>query len=149
MPEGDYRVPLGSARIARAGSDATIVTFGRQVHDSLDAADELAGEGIDVEVIDLRSLVPLDLDAVLGSVARTRRAVVVHEAVRSGGFGAELSSTITEHLWDDLEAPVGRVGACRSPVPYAPELEQAMQVQQADIAAAVRAVVGARSEVAS
>jgi pyruvate dehydrogenase E1 component beta subunit len=142
VPEGDHRVPLGSARIARPGSDATIVTYGRQVHESLDVADQLAGEGIDVEVIDLRTLVPLDLDAVLSSVARTRRAVVVHEAVRRGGFGAELSATITEHLWGELAGPVRRVGASSSPVPYAPELEQAMQVQQADIAAAVRDAVG-------
>jgi pyruvate dehydrogenase E1 component beta subunit len=140
VPTGDYRIPLGKARIARPGTDATIVTYGRQVIQSLAAAASLAGEGIDVEVVDLRTLVPLDLEAILASVSKTKRAVVVHEAVRRSGFGAEIAATISEELYDELVAPVLRVAGANTPVPYATELEQAYLPQQSDIEAAVRAV---------
>lgn len=138
VPEGDYRVPLGRARIARQGADVTIVTYGRQVISATAAAEELAVDGIDCEVIDLRSLVPLDLDTVLASVSKTRRAVIVHEAVRRNGFGAELAATIAEELFGELLAPVRRVTSADAPVPYARELEQAFLPQQGDIESAVR-----------
>lgn len=125
VPRGDYRVPLGKARIARPGSDVTLLTYGRQVVDSLTAAANLAAEGIDVEVIDLRTLYPLDIDTVLASVARTGRAVVVHEAVRRGGFGAELAATVHEELFGELSSPVRRIAAPDTPVPYAKSLEDA------------------------
>jgi len=117
-------VPLGVADVKRAGSDVTVVTYGRQVHDAIAVADDLASRGVEVEVLDLRSLVPLDELAVLESVGRTRRAVVLHEAVVTGGFGAELAAGISEALFDRLVAPVLRVGAVPAPLPYARDLER-------------------------
>jgi pyruvate dehydrogenase E1 component beta subunit len=117
-------VALGVADIKRPGSDVTVVTYGRQVHDALAVADLLAPRGVEVEVLDLRSLVPLDEDAVLESVRRTRRAVVLHEAVVTGGFGAELAAGISEALFGRLLAPVLRVGALGAPLPYAKGLER-------------------------
>jgi pyruvate/2-oxoglutarate/acetoin dehydrogenase E1 component len=123
VPAGDHRVRIGTADVKRAGSSVTVLTYGAQVANALRAADAVAGEGIDAEVIDLRSLVPLDLAAILGSVARTKRAVVVHDASTFCGPGAELAAIITEELWGDLAAPVARVGAADVPVAFAPELE--------------------------
>jgi acetoin:2,6-dichlorophenolindophenol oxidoreductase subunit beta len=127
VPLGDYRVPLGEARVRREGGDVTVITYGRQVDDATKVADALGEEGISVELVDLRSLVPLDLQTVLASVGKTRRAVVFHEAVTRSGFGAELSAQITEELFDELAAPVQRVGAPNTPVPYAANLEAAYQ----------------------
>lgn len=138
VPEGDYRIPLGQAAIARQGSDLTILTYGRQVVESLAAAETLAAEGINVEVVDLRTLQPLDLPAVLASVAKTKRAVVVHEAVRRNGFGAELAATVSEELWGELAGPVLRVTAPNTPVPYASSLEQAYLPGQDKVIAAVK-----------
>jgi pyruvate/2-oxoglutarate/acetoin dehydrogenase E1 component/TPP-dependent pyruvate/acetoin dehydrogenase alpha subunit len=118
VPEGHYTVPLGEAVTRRVGSDVTILSWGRMMGDALKAAEVLQeSDGISAEVLDLRSLVPLDEDAILSSVAKTRRAVVVHEAVRTGGPGAEISSRIHEHLHGELLAPVRRVTAPDSPVP--------------------------------
>ncbi len=117
-------VPLGVADVKRPGADVTVVTYGRQVHDALAVADVLAPRGVEVEVLDLRSLVPLDEDAVLESVGRTRRAVIMHEAVVTGGFGAELAAGISEALFGRLVAPVLRVGALGAPLPYAKDLER-------------------------
>ncbi|MGX9787790.1 alpha-ketoacid dehydrogenase subunit beta [Mycobacterium sp. MMS18-G62] len=141
VPVGDYRVPLGSARIAREGTDLTLITYGRQVLDCLAIAEQLAGEGVSIEVVDLRSLQPLDTDTVFGSVAKTRRAVVVHEAVTRGGFGAELSAQIHSELFGELAGPVGRVGGANTPVPYASSLEQAF-LPTGRIESAVRALLG-------
>jgi 2-oxoisovalerate dehydrogenase E1 component len=120
----DVSVPLGVADIKRPGADVTVVTYGRQVHDAVAVADALAPRGVEVEVLDLRSLVPLDEAAVLESVGRTRRAVVLHEAVVTGGFGAELAAGISEALFGRLAAPVMRVGALPAPLPYAKRLER-------------------------
>jgi pyruvate dehydrogenase E1 component beta subunit len=120
----DEPVPLGVADVKRPGTDVTIVTYGRQVHDALSVADAVASRGVEVEVLDLRSLVPLDEMAVLDSVGRTRRAVILHEAVVTGGFGAELAAGISEALFDRLLAPVLRVGALPVPLPYARNLER-------------------------
>ncbi|HVA02222.1 MAG TPA: thiamine pyrophosphate-dependent enzyme [Acidimicrobiales bacterium] len=117
-------IELGVADIKRPGSDVTVVTYGRQVHDAVAVADALASKGVEVEVLDLRSLVPLDEAAVLESVGRTRRAVILHEAVVTGGFGAELAAGISEALFGRLVAPVLRVGALPAPLPYAKELER-------------------------
>jgi pyruvate dehydrogenase E1 component beta subunit len=122
-PVDDTPVALGTADIKRAGTDVTVVTYGRQVHQALAVAESLAPTGPDVEVLDLRTLSPLDIDAVLGSVARTGRAVVFHEAVVTGGFGAELAALISEALFGRLLAPVLRVGAVSAPLPYAKNLE--------------------------
>ncbi|MGW6361714.1 alpha-ketoacid dehydrogenase subunit beta [Streptomyces sp. NPDC055092] len=140
VPEGDYRIPLGKARIARSGSDITLLTYGRQVGECLTVAETLAADGIDAEVVDLRTLNPLDTETILGSVARTKRAVVVHEAVRRNGFGAELAATIQEELFGELAGPVLRVTAPDTPVPYAKSLEDAFLPGPARIEAAVRSL---------
>ena len=120
----------------------TVVTYGRTVRDALAAAEQVAVEGIDVEVVDLRSLVPLDTDTVLRSVGRTRRAVVAHHATRFGGFGAEVAGLINEELYGELDAPVGRIGAQFAPIGSASTLEAAVMPSVATIAAAIREVAG-------
>jgi len=138
VPIGDYRIPLGVANIVRVGTDVSLISYGRQVSDCITAANELAEQGISAEVVDLRSLVPLDEATVFASVTKTKRAVVVHEAVTRCGFGAELSSRIHEELFGTLTAPVIRVGGKNIPVPYAKNLETAFIPQVADIVAAVK-----------
>jgi pyruvate/2-oxoglutarate/acetoin dehydrogenase E1 component len=109
----------------RPGSDATVVTYGAAVAWALDAAEQLAADdGAEVEVVDLRSLLPWDSDTVLASVARTGRALVLHEAPATGGFGAEVAATIAEHAFDHLDAPVARLGGLDTPVPFSKELER-------------------------
>ena len=140
VPAGDYRIPLGKANVLREGSDVTLISYGRQVHVCKDAAEQLAAEGISAEVIDLRSLVPLDEATIFASVTKTKRAVVVHEAVTRCGFGAELSSRIHEELWGTIAAPVQRVGGKNTPVPYAKNLETAFLPQTEDVVAAVKSI---------
>lgn len=140
VPAGDYRIPLGKANVLREGSDVTLISYGRQVHVCKEAADQLAAEGISAEVIDLRSLVPLDEATIFASVTKTKRAVVVHEAVTRCGFGAELSSRIHEELWGTIAAPVQRVGGKNTPVPYAKNLETAFLPQTEDVVAAVKSI---------
>jgi 2-oxoisovalerate dehydrogenase E1 component beta subunit len=123
LPAEEVFVPLGKARIHRGGSDLTIVTYGAMVHTAADAAEELAGEGVDVEIVDLRTLLPFDEEAILTSVAKTGYAIVLHEAPRTGGFGAEIAATIAEKAFEYLEAPIVRVTAPDTPVPYSPPLE--------------------------
>ena len=141
VPGGDHFVELGVADVKRSGSDVTIVSYGRGVLDSLAAAEVLAGEGIDVEVLDLRTLVPLDLPAVLRSVGRTGRAVVAHYAVEFAGPGAELAARISADLFGQLKAPVARVGGRYRPIPAARNLEQAFYPTPDRIAEAVRATI--------
>jgi pyruvate/2-oxoglutarate/acetoin dehydrogenase E1 component/TPP-dependent pyruvate/acetoin dehydrogenase alpha subunit len=141
VPEGHYTIPLGTADIKRPGKDVTLVTYGWTVPESLMAAESLAKEGIDVEVLDLRSLVPLDRPAILESVGRTGRAVIVHSAVEFGGLGAELATMIHQQLHGLLKAPVARVGARYTPVPFSQALESLHFPTEARIAAAVRALV--------
>jgi pyruvate dehydrogenase E1 component beta subunit len=128
------------ADVKRRGNDVTIVTYGRTVRDALGAAELLAAEQIDVEVLDVRSLVPFDAAAVLESVGRTRRAVVAHHATRFAGFGAEMASVINEELFGQLDAPVARIGARFAPIGSAPTLEAAVMPSVATIADAVRDV---------
>jgi len=123
VPEGDYRIPLGKADIKRKGSDLTIITYGWCVGEALAAAETLAKEGISAEVLDLRTVVPLDVSAILESVGRTRRAIVLHAAVEFAGFGAEIASIISSRLHGSLAAPVARVGGRYTPVPFAAGLE--------------------------
>jgi len=142
VPGAAEPIPLGRARIARAGRDATVVALSRLVPESLAAAEELAGEGIEVEVIDPRSLVPLDLEAIVASVRRTHRLVVAHEAVAHGGFGAEIVAQVQEAAFDELDAPIARVGAPFAPVPFSPPLEDTYLPARADVAVAVRTMLG-------
>lgn len=129
---------IGKARIVRAGTDVTIVSYGSTVHAALAAAAQLEQEQIQAEVIDLRSLQPWDEQTVYASVARTHRAVVVHEAVKAFGAGAEIASSIAENMFYELDAPVGRVGAPFMPIPFATSLEAEYAVKPASIAEAVR-----------
>lgn len=117
--------PLGRAAVRRPGRDLTLLTYGMMAHRSLEAAERAAAEGIEAEVIDLRTLLPLDLDAVAESVARTSRVLIVHEDRLRGGIGAEIAAHLGEHLFTSLDAPISRIGAPDTPVPYAPPLETA------------------------
>lgn len=142
VPDGEHLIPFGKMRVARAGRDITVVAWSAAVHDALAAAEITAKQGVEIEVIDLRTLWPWDRDGVLASVARTGRLLVAHEAVRVAGFGAEIAATVAEELHGQLKAPVRRLGAPRAPVPYAPELEGELRVTSAKIAAAAIALCG-------
>ena len=142
VPEGAYEVPMGKAAVRREGSNYTIVGIGRMVHEAMKAADKLAEEGLNVEVIDARSIQPFDTDTVVESVRKTHRALIVHEAVRFGGFGAEIASQIQELAFDYLDAPIARVGAPFSPVPFSPALEQVYMPNADSIVAAVKEQLG-------
>ena len=123
VPAGHYTVPIGQARVAREGRDATVVTYGVGVSWALEAAAELQREGREIEVVDLRSLLPWDRETVLASVRKTSRALVLHEAPLTGGFGGEIAATIAEEAFEGLDAPVARLGALDTPVPFARGLE--------------------------
>ncbi len=142
VPEEMYEVPIGQANVVREGTNFTIVATGRMVGESLKAADALAADGLNVEVIDPRSLQPFDTGTVVNSVRKTHRALVVHEAVRFGGIGAEIAAQIQEEAFDHLDAPVGRVGAPFAPVPFSPVLEAEYIPNAGRIAAEVRRILG-------
>ena len=137
-PTPGYRVPLGKAAITREGTDVSIISYGKAVLDALAVAEKLAAEGVSVEVVDLRTIAPFDEATVLASVGKTGRAVIVHEAVKAYGTGAEMSSRIHEELFGQLHAPVQRVGGTYSPVPFSSALEKAWIHSQDQITAAVR-----------
>lgn len=141
VPLEDYRIPLGVAKIRREGSDITLVSYGWEVHECVKAADELQKEGISAEVIDLRTLVPIDYARVLDSVKKTRRALVVHAATEFGGFGAEIASTISEERFSTLKAPVGRLGAAFAPIGYSRDIEMNQIPSASSIAARVREIL--------
>lgn len=145
VPEGHYTVPIGKAEVRREGRDVTVVATAIMVHKALEAAAMLAGEGIDAEVIDLRTIRPLDRRTIIDSVKKTSRLVSVHEAVKTLGIGAEISATIAESdAFDFLDAPILRLGGAETPIPYNPELEKAVVPQVPDIVAAVRDLVAGR-----
>ncbi|MDQ8161453.1 MAG: alpha-ketoacid dehydrogenase subunit beta [Gemmatimonadota bacterium] len=138
MPAGDHVVPIGKARVAREGSDVSIVTYASTVWKALEAADLLAAEGISVEVIDLRSLAPMDDEAIFRTVKKTNRLLIVHEDTRTGGMAGEITARVNETCFEWLDAPVLRVTAADIPLPYAPALEDYVLPQTADIVRAVR-----------
>jgi 2-oxoisovalerate dehydrogenase E1 component beta subunit len=138
LPEDDYIVEIGKARTRREGRDLSIITFGAMTLTALDAAGELEKEGLDVEVLDLRTLAPLDKEAILASVKKTSKVMVLHEASRTGGIGGEIAATITEDAFEWLDAPIVRVASIDSPVPYSPPLEEYYMPQVADVLAAAR-----------
>jgi 2-oxoisovalerate dehydrogenase E1 component beta subunit len=141
VPDGEVTVDFGRARSAREGDDMTIVTWGAMVHTALEAADRLASEdGSSIEIIDLRTIIPWDREAVLASVTRTGKAMVLHEDTRTGGFGAEIAATIAEEAFESLDGPVTRVAAPDTPVPFSPPLEKAFIPQVDDVVAAARAL---------
>jgi pyruvate/2-oxoglutarate/acetoin dehydrogenase E1 component len=138
LPPEDYVVPLGEARVVRPGADVSIVTYGNMVHESRKAAEQLQEEGIDVEILDLRSLIPLDEEAVLDSVRKTHRLLVVHEDTRTGGIAGEIAMRVSEKAFEWLDAPMLRVTALDTPVPYSPPLEDYFLPQVDDILTACR-----------
>jgi acetoin:2,6-dichlorophenolindophenol oxidoreductase subunit beta len=142
LPDDPRPVPIGSASTLREGRDVTIVALSRLVGDALEAADRLAAEGIEAEVIDPRTLVPLDLEAIVESVRKTNRLVVAHEAVRQGGFGAEIAAAVGSAAFDHLDAPIERVGAPFAPVPLSPGLEDSYLPGADDVYAAARTTLG-------
>ena len=144
VPLEDYRIPLGVAKVKREGTDISLITYGWQVNQCLAAAEELAKEGISAEVIDLRSLVPLDYHRVLDSVKKTRRALVVHAATEFCGLGAEIASTINEELWGVLKSPALRLGAEWAPIAYSKDIETNQVPNAGSIAARVRAAINAK-----
>ena len=144
VPLGDYRIPFGVAKVRREGSDISLISFGWQVNQCLAAAEELAKEGVNAEVIDLRSLMPLDYHRVLDSVKKTRRALVVHAATEFCGLGAEIASTINEELFPLLKAPAARLGAVYAPISFSKEIEAKQMPHTASIVARVREVMKGR-----
>ncbi len=125
LPAGDWTVPIGKARVARAGRDLSIVTYGAMLWTALEAAETLAGEGVSAEVVDLRTLLPLDRETVCASVKKTSKVLLLHEDTRTGGMAGELAATISESVFEHLDAPIVRVTAPDTPVPYSPPLEEA------------------------
>jgi pyruvate dehydrogenase E1 component beta subunit len=141
VPEELEPIPLGKARVQREGEDVTVVATGRLVHEALKAAGEAEKEGISVEVVDPRTLLPLDEDTILGSVRKTTRCVTAHEAVTRGGFGAELTAVIQQGAFDYLDAPIERVGARFAPLPFAPVMENYVVPHADDVLEAIRRTV--------
>ena len=141
VPDGDYVIPIGKSKVQRPGKDVTIVTYSKGLEISLKAAEELAKEGVEAEIVDLRSLRPLDMDPVIESFKKTNRAVIVEEGWKSFGVGAEISSRIYEQAFDYVDAPVQRVAQKEVPLPYNRTLEQSALPQVADVVAAVKEVL--------
>jgi pyruvate/2-oxoglutarate/acetoin dehydrogenase E1 component len=141
IPDGEFLIPFGQADVKRKGKDVTVIAISYMVTKALRAAERLAEEGVDVEVIDLRTLVPLDLETLLQSVRKTNRVVIVHEGCRRGGIGAEIASNIMEEAFDFLDAPIQRVGALNVPIPYSEPLENAVIPSEGEIAMAVKKVL--------
>ena len=141
VPEEEYLIPLGKGDIKREGKDITLITYSRMTYLSLEASEQLAGEGIDVEVIDLRTLKPLDFDLIAGSVKKTNNVLIVHEACLTGGFGGEIAAKIGEELFDYLDAPVTRIGAKDVPIPFSPVMENFVLPQVNDIVNGVKKVL--------
>ncbi len=142
VPDEIEPIEIGKARIHREGEDVTVVATGRLVHESLKAAEQAAEEGISVEVFDPRTLQPLDEDALIASVKKTNRAVVAHEAVTRMGWGAEVAAVVQEKAFDYLDAPVARVGAKFTPIPFAPVMEEWVIPHAKDVLAAIKKTVG-------
>jgi len=141
VPDGDYIIPIGKSKVQRQGKDVTIVTYSKGLEISMKAADELAKDGIQAEIVDLRSLRPLDMDPVIESFMKTNRAVIVEEGWKSYGVGAEVSARIYEQAFDYMDAPVVRVAQKEVPLPYNRTLEQSALPQPADVVKAVREVL--------
>jgi pyruvate/2-oxoglutarate/acetoin dehydrogenase E1 component len=141
VPGGELLIPLGKADLKRRGTDATIVTYSYMTHACLAAAEVLAEEGVSVEIVDLRTLVPMDIESILESVRRTNRLVIVHEAVKRGGVGADIAAMVTERAFDDLDAPIVRVAGRNTPIPFNLALEKACIPSVEDITTAIRSIL--------
>jgi len=141
VPSEDYVVPIGKAKVKREGNDVTIVTWSGDVKLALAAAETLAGRGVSAEVIDLRTLVPLDEETILRSVAKTGRLIIAHEACKTGGFGGEIAAVVAEKGFRTLKAPIRRVASLDSPIPQARSLARAILMNETDIVEAAVALV--------
>ncbi|MHC4550029.1 MAG: alpha-ketoacid dehydrogenase subunit beta [Planctomycetota bacterium] len=141
LPQEDFITPIGKARLAREGRDVSFITYGSMVYYGMGVAEELAREGVDVEILDLRSLIPLDEEAILATVRKTNRVVVCHEDTKTGGFGGEIAARIAELAFESLDAPIKRVASRDTPVPHAPQLEDAFMPLPADIKQAIKETV--------
>jgi 2-oxoisovalerate dehydrogenase E1 component beta subunit len=140
VPEEPYTTPIGKARIHREGDDVSVLTWGAMVYTADAAAGQLEAEGVSVEIVDLRSILPWDKDAVLSSVRKTSKAIVLHEDTHTAGFGAEIAATIAEDAFEDLDAPIRRIAAPDTPVPFSPPLEKAFIPQVEDVVKGLRAL---------
>jgi len=138
VPEERYTTPLGKARLHREGGDVSVITWGAMVYTADEAAQQLDSDGVSVEIVDLRTVMPWDTAAVLESVRKTSKVLVLHEDTRSGGFGGEIAATIAEEAFEDLDAPVKRIAAPDTPVPFSPVLEKAYIPQVEDVVGALR-----------
>jgi 2-oxoisovalerate dehydrogenase E1 component beta subunit len=138
LPTEDFVVPIGKANLRREGSDLSIITYGAMVYTALDAAEVLAQEGVDVEVLDMRSLLPLDEEAILETAKKTSKVVVLHEATLTGGPGGEIVARIAEKAFEHLDGPIVRIAPPDTPVPYSPPLEDAFLPQVSDVVAKLR-----------
>ena len=138
VPDGRYTTPIGQARIHREGGDVSVITWGAMVYTADEAAQRLESDGVSVEIVDLRTILPWDKEAVLATARKTSKVLVLHEDTRTGGFGAEIAATIAEEAFEDLDAPIKRIAAPDSPVPFSPPLEKAFIPQVDDVVAGLR-----------
>jgi 2-oxoisovalerate dehydrogenase E1 component beta subunit len=138
VPDDDYIVPLGKARIARSGSDLSIITYAAMVHTALEAAETLSREGIEVEIVDLRTVSPLDREAIAETVRKTSKVIILHEHSRTGGLAGEIAAIINEEAFDDLDGPIVRIAAQDSPVPFSPPQEEFFLPKVSDVLREVR-----------
>jgi len=138
LPEGDYTVPLGKARVAREGRHISVITYAAMVHTALEAAETLAKDGIELEVVDLRTLLPLDREAIAATVKKTNRVILLHEDVRTGGIAGEVAAIINEEAFDWLDAPIVRITSKDTPVPFSPPLEEWFLPKADDVVREVR-----------
>jgi 2-oxoisovalerate dehydrogenase E1 component len=141
VPEGDYEIPFGQAATVRRGKDLTIVALARMVHRALEVAEGLAADGVEVEVIDPRTVAPLDVETILNSVHATGRLLILEEAFGFAGIGAEIAAQVSDRGFNDLDAPIRRLTGAQTPTPYSPPLERAVIPGNEEIAAAVRALL--------
>jgi len=140
LPEGELVVPIGKARVARPGKDVSVITYAAMLHVALEAAEAASRDGIDVEVVDLRTLLPLDEEAILATAAKTGKVVVLHEATRTGGPGGEVAALVAERAFEYLDAPIVRMAAPDTPVPYSPPLEEYFLPNAEKLGKAIRAL---------
>ena len=138
VPEGDYEIPFGVARIVREGTDATVVAISRMVHYAVEAAEQLSAEGISIEIIDPRTVSPLDTATIIGSVAKTGRLLIVDEAFQPCSVASEIAASVVDAGFDELDAPIRRLNGAFTPTPYAPSLEQVVVPQVEDVIQAMR-----------
>jgi 2-oxoisovalerate dehydrogenase E1 component beta subunit len=138
VPDERYVTPIGKARMHREGDDLSVITWGAMVYTAAEAAKQLESDGVSVEIVDLRTVLPWDKEAVLESVRKTSKVLVLHEDTRTGGFGGEIAATIAEEAFEDLDAPVKRLAAPDAPVPFSPVLEKAFIPQVDDVVQGLR-----------